>query len=77
LAGEKFLTAAAHACWPDATRFRDLKPGQCHAFLLHQEGADGWCCGQPVMGGAKFLAESYCAQHRTLFTTPLSGKRRR
>ena len=67
LIGEKSLTAVARARWPDATRFRDLEPGQCHAFLPGQEGSDGWCCGQPVVGGDRLLAESYCAEHRALF----------
>jgi hypothetical protein len=67
LAVEKSLMAAACARWPDATRFRDLESGQCHAFLPGQEGSSGWCCGRPVVGGDRLLAESYCAEHRALF----------
>jgi hypothetical protein len=65
------LTAGLRACWPSATRFRDLALNQCHAFLPGQEGADGWCCGRPVMGGERFLAESYCAQHCAIFRVAL------
>jgi hypothetical protein len=67
LTGEKSLTAAARARWPNATRFRDLEPGQCRAFLPRQEGGNGWCCSRPVVGGDRLLAESYCAEHRARF----------
>jgi hypothetical protein len=61
------LTTTARAKWPAATRFRDLALNRCHAFLPDQEGAGGWCCGRPVEGGDRFLAESYCAQHSVRF----------
>jgi hypothetical protein len=67
----RLLTAGLRACWPAATRFRDLAFDRCHAFLPGQEGPDGWCCGRPVMGGERFLAKSYCAQHCAIFRVAL------
>ena len=61
------LPTSARAKFPAATRFRDLALNRCHAFLPDQEGAGGWCCGRPVEGGDRFLAESYCAQHSVRF----------
>jgi hypothetical protein len=68
---DEALPADVRVSWPSATRFRDLALNQCHAFLPGQEGADGWCCGRPVMGGERFLAESYCAQHCAIFRVAL------
>jgi hypothetical protein len=65
------LPADVRVSWPRATRFRDLVLNQCHAFLPGQEGPDGWCCGRPVMGGERFLAKSYCAQHCAIFRVRL------
>jgi hypothetical protein len=70
------LPAAARALWPAATRFRDLALDRCHAFLPDQEGPAGWCCGQPVEGGRRFLAESYCAHHCTSFRVRGPARRR-
>ena len=61
------LLADVRVSWPGATRFRDLALNQCHAFLPGQEGVAGWCCGQPVKGGERLLAKSYCAQHCAIF----------
>ena len=61
------LTGITRVDWPNATRFRDLALNRCHAFLPGEEGAGGWCCGLPVVGGDRFLAESYCAKHCAIF----------
>ena len=52
---------------PVAVHFRDLAPARCRAFLSGQEGPEGLCCGERVVGGDGLLAESYCATHRAGF----------
>jgi hypothetical protein len=71
LDADRPLAAGSRACWPAATRFRDLALNCCHAFLPGEEGAGGWCCGRPVVGDNRFLARSYCALHRAIFRVAL------